>query len=326
MLPITRNAGQPVQGLSRQRRGRRPRGSPTTEPPQILIQIGGLEAFDTAVELLIQAGARIVGGRLLEVEPPLTASQIEAVRALDGYEDGAVRVTVEPASADVDVWRADPATPEPETGYDPHTCPHTWWTWQQGGRQARGPAAALPVAAGPPAAATVLAGLLGSVRVPMYQLDRPGQHVVRHPARLAHPGQAEVRRAGDQARQDVALQLGRASCLRPPAWVKQSRNPVRASRSTSRETIGANGNIPASLSFSSLASAGTSSADRAGSPGGVVVQADRAGVARGGGVRERRRRPPGPARHRCRTADRDTRGARAEPMPLTCAVRVFRCR
>ncbi len=34
--------------------------------------------------------------------------------------------------------------------------------------------------------------------------------------------------------------------FRPPAWVKQSRNPVRASSSISSEAIGANGSIPAS--------------------------------------------------------------------------------
>ena len=50
------------------------------------------------------------------------------------------------------------------------------------------------------------------------------------------------------------------ACLRPPAWTKQSRNPVRRSSSISREAIGANGSIPASSALSSLASAGTSSA------------------------------------------------------------------
>ena len=54
----------------------------------------------------------------------------------------------------------------------------------------------------------------------------------------------------------LRLESAERACLRPPAWVKQSRKPVRASSSISSEAIGANGSIPASSSFSSLASAG----------------------------------------------------------------------
>ena len=60
------------------------------------------------------------------------------------------------------------------------------------------------------------------------------------------------------------LVSGDLASFRPPAWVKQSRNPVRASSSISSEAIGANGSIPASSSFSSLASDGMSSAGSGG--------------------------------------------------------------
>lgn len=53
-------------------------------------------------------------------------------------------------------------------------------------------------------------------------------------------------------------------CLRPPAWVKQSKKCVRTSSSISSEAIGANGSIPDSSALSSLASPGTSSADSGG--------------------------------------------------------------
>jgi hypothetical protein len=52
--------------------------------------------------------------------------------------------------------------------------------------------------------------------------------------------------------------------LRPPVWVKPSKNPVLASSSMSSEAIGANGSMPASSSLSVLASAGMSSADSGG--------------------------------------------------------------
>ncbi len=46
----------------------------------------------------------------------------------------------------------------------------------------------------------------------------------------------------------------------PPAWVRRSVNPVRASISTSTDAMGTRGSIAASSSRSALASAGTSSA------------------------------------------------------------------
>jgi hypothetical protein len=49
------------------------------------------------------------------------------------------------------------------------------------------------------------------------------------------------------------------ACL-PPAWVKQSRNPVRLSISISSDTIGANGSISVSSAFNAVASDGMSSA------------------------------------------------------------------
>jgi len=52
--------------------------------------------------------------------------------------------------------------------------------------------------------------------------------------------------------------------LRPPACVKQDRYPVRWSISISSDAIGANGSIPASSSFTAVASAGKSSADSGG--------------------------------------------------------------
>ena len=52
---------------------------------------------------------------------------------------------------------------------------------------------------------------------------------------------------------------GVRACL-PPAWVKQSRNPVRSSSSISSDTIGANGSMSVSSALSATASAGMSSA------------------------------------------------------------------
>lgn len=46
----------------------------------------------------------------------------------------------------------------------------------------------------------------------------------------------------------------------PPAWVKQSSNPVRWSISINSDTIGANGSISVSSALSATDSAGTSSA------------------------------------------------------------------
>jgi hypothetical protein len=56
------------------------------------------------------------------------------------------------------------------------------------------------------------------------------------------------------------LNSGLRDCL-PPAWVKQSRNPVRLSISISSDTIGTNGGISVSSAFNATASAGMSSAD-----------------------------------------------------------------
>src|SRR5712691_7810268 len=58
----------------------------------------------------------------------------------------------------------------------------------------------------------------------------------------------------------LRLSSGEWASFLPPAWVKQSRKPVRPSSSISSEAIGANGSIPDNSSFSSLASAGMSSA------------------------------------------------------------------
>jgi hypothetical protein len=100
----------------------------SVDTPRILIHVGGIEGFHTVVDLLMRAGAYGLGGRRFEVLPPLSPGQLEALQELTDFERGGtaeryrgVTVIVEPAGADV--WRGDPAAPEPilDDGG------HGWW-------------------------------------------------------------------------------------------------------------------------------------------------------------------------------------------------------
>jgi hypothetical protein len=108
---------------------------------RVLIEVGDVENFDTVVLLLRRAGAFGLGGRRFEARPPLAAGQVQALRTLDGFEDGAVTVTVDPA--DVDVWRVDPSAPEIVVTGGPRA--NLKW-WQRNSRPAR--TGAVSVAAG----------------------------------------------------------------------------------------------------------------------------------------------------------------------------------
>ena len=61
-------------------------------------------------------------------------------------------------------------------------------------------------------------------------LRRPREHVIGHPAGLRHAGQPQVGGHRDQHGRMFRLVSADLASFRPPAWVKQSRNPVRASR------------------------------------------------------------------------------------------------
>ncbi|WP_329521182.1 hypothetical protein [Spirillospora sp. NBC_01491] len=94
--------------------------------PRFDVHAGPVESWDWMVEALIAAGARSYGGRYFEVRPPLSAQQVDALRRLDGGEPG-VTVSCEPPEADL--WRVDPAAPDPQCDYEPYA----WWRWQLDG-------------------------------------------------------------------------------------------------------------------------------------------------------------------------------------------------
>ncbi|WP_329520682.1 hypothetical protein [Spirillospora sp. NBC_01491] len=100
--------------------------------PRFHVHVGPVESWDWMVEALIAAGARSRcleadhGGRYFKVRPPLSAQQVDALRLLDRGEPG-VTVSCEPPEADL--WRVDPAAPDPYCDYDPHA----WWRWQLAG-------------------------------------------------------------------------------------------------------------------------------------------------------------------------------------------------
>ncbi|WBB82130.1 hypothetical protein O7606_12620 [Micromonospora sp. WMMD882] len=106
--------------------------APSTSTPQlpagapfavITIVVGGLEAFDSAVELLMRAGAIGLGQRRFAVNPPLSAGQVEALRNLHGYEGS---VTVSPPPSEGGIWQPDPVAPEPSADFREES----WWAWQ----------------------------------------------------------------------------------------------------------------------------------------------------------------------------------------------------
>ena len=134
---------------------------------RLIITVGGVESFNAAVLLLRRAGTFGSGGRRFEARPPLAAGQVDALQELDGFENGNVTVTVEPAGADV--WRADPHAPAIVVDDDPRE--HLKW-WQRNRRAAQ--AGELSVEAGAPVPLNT--GVPFTVEV----IEPAGQHTVAY--------------------------------------------------------------------------------------------------------------------------------------------------